>query len=206
MKIARIAAVVAATGLATSVMAQSGTLSTAPPNNGSGGVFMDLTNVGLPLNITGFDVAYSGTAGTAVDVEVWVRSGTYVGFDADPTGWTLTQTVPGIRGSSTTELTPLDLSTPILIDGLTAVYLHAVGPGTGGIRYSGTGTSPPQTMWSNGDLELFSDVSRTGSTPFGGSRFTPRTFAGNIHYDIIPAPASLALLGLGGLAATRRRR
>lgn len=206
MTVARIAAVVAATGLAATVMAQSGTLSTAAPNNGSGGVFMDLTNVGLPVNLTGFDVAYSGTAGTAVDVEVWVRSGSYVGFDADPTGWTLSQTVQGVRGSSSTELTPLDLSTPILIDGLTAVYLHAVGPGTGGIRYSGTSASPPQTMWSNADLELFSDVSRTGAVPFAGSRFSPRTFAGNIHYDVIPAPASLALLGLSGLAATRRRR
>ena len=191
MKIGRIAAVIAATGLATTVMAQSGTLSTAPPNNGSGGVFMDLTNVSDPLSITGFDVAYSGTAGTAVDVEVWIRSGSYVGFDASSVGWTLTQTVGGVRGSTTTELTPLDLTTPILIDGLTAVYLHAVGS-TGGIRYTGTSASPPQTSWSNADLELFSDVARTGTTPFGGSAFTPRTFAGNVHYDVIPAPASLA--------------
>src|SRR5690606_12004534 len=42
----------------------------------------------------------------------------------------------------------------------------------------------PQTTWANSDLELFSDVARTGEIPFGGTRFEPRTFAGNIHYDV----------------------
>ena len=164
---------------------------------------MNLSNVGLPLDVVSFDVAYTGTAGTTVPVEVWTRPGSYVGFDADPTGWTLTQTVIGTR-AGTTELSPLVLDTPLRIDGLTAVYIHATE--SGGIRYNGTSSAPPQTSWSNSDIELFSDVARTGATPFAGSAFSPRTFAGNVNYEVIPAPASLALLGLGGLAATRRRR
>lgn len=192
----------AITALASVASAQS--LATGAPNNGSGGVFMDLTALTNDLQVTGFEVAYTGTVGTFVDVEVWTRPGSYVGFDADPTGWTLTQTVSGER-LGTLVLSPLALTTNInLVAGQTlAVYLHAISAG-GGIRYNGTTAAPPQTLWSNGDLELFSDVSRTGAIPFGGSRFAPRTFAGVVHY--IPAPASMALVGAAGLLTLRRRR
>ena len=199
-----VACLVAAVGLlAAPVMAQSGTLSTETPNNGSGGVFLDLTALSAPLMVTSFDVAYSGTVGTTVEVEVYVRTGSYVGFDGDPTGWTLTQTVSGTR-QGTTVLDPLVLTQGIMLNvgEVTGVYLHAITSG-GGIRYW---TATAQQEWSNSDLHLFSDVSRTGNIPFAGGRFTPRAFAGNINYDIIPAPGAIALLGLAGVCGVSRRR
>jgi hypothetical protein len=172
-------AMTAALALAAAAHAQS-PLTTALPNNGSGGVFIDLTPRGPAVEITQFDVAYTGTTGSAVQVEIWTRPGSYVGFDGSPAGWTLHETVDGIRQGSTV-WTPLELRQPILIDRLTGVYLHCITSG-GGIRYTGTGANPPQTNWSNADLELFGDIARTGNVPFGGSLFTPRTFSGNIHY------------------------
>ena len=203
------AALVALMAVVATAQAQS-PLTTAAPNNGSGGVFMnltDLTGAGQYLSINGFDLGgFTGTVGSAVDVEVWTRPGSYAGFTLDPTGWTLTQTIGTIRNGTTTP-SPLPLSMDIVVPygGMTAVYLHAIGPGTGGIRYSGTSSAPPVTTWTNADMELFSDVAHTGLVPFGGSEFSPRTFSGSVHYAVIPAPASLALLGLAGLFGRRRR-
>ncbi len=180
-------AVLAAVGLLGGVAsAQTGSLTTAPDNNSSGGIFMDLTALDGALAITSFEIPYAGTVGTPVEVEVWVRDGSYEGFDASSAGWTLHETAFGTR-QGVGVFDPLVLANEIELDTnqTRAVYLHAITAGAGqGIRYSGTNTNPPQTFWSNNDISLFSDVSRTGGVPFAGSRFTPRTFAGTINYNI----------------------
>lgn len=187
-------------------MGFAGVLSTAAPNNGSGGIFMNLTSAGQALSVTSFDTYFSGSVGLGVSVQVWTRAGTYVGFDASNAGWTLSQTASATAAGTTT-LAPLALSSAISIGAgqTVAVYLHSITTG-GGIRYTGTSSAPPQTTWSNADLTLFSDVSRTGTVPFGGSRFSPRTFAGNVNYSVVPEPASMAALALGAGALLRRRR
>jgi hypothetical protein len=167
--------------LASGSIAAAQSLATLPQNNGSGGVFMDLTPIAQSLDITSFEVSYSGPAGTPVEVEVWVRPGSYVGFDESNAGWTLNQVVSGQRAGAS-DLTPLTLSFPLTLDAgiTTAVYLHCITAG-GGIRYQGwEGTA--QTQFSNADLMLFSDVARTGNVPFGGYKYTPRAFAGVINY------------------------
>ncbi len=191
--------------VAASAMGQ--TLTTAAPNNGSGGVFLDLTPTSTTLFVTQFDVAFSGTVGTTAPVEVWTRSGSYVGFTGSNAGWTLTQTVSAVRGGSLVWV-PMVLTTPIVLGpGTTGVLLHCTTTTTGqGIRYTGTSAAPPQTTWSNADLTLFSDVARTGGVPFGGSQFTPRTFSGVVYYSAVPEPMTLAGLGIGFAALLRRRR
>ena len=190
------------------------TLSTTTANNGSGGIFMDLTSAGLALTVTSFDLYLGGSAGTPGSVEVYTRSGSYVGFDGSSLGWTLAETVAVVSNGSTT-LAPLTLSTGISIGAsqTLAVYLHSITSGNG-IRYNGTSGSPPQTTWSDANLTLYSEHARTGNVPFGGTLFTPRTFAGNVNYDVeqvggeIPEPASVALFGAGlaALGFLRRKR
>lgn len=204
-------AVAAVAGLAFAAgAAHAGSLTTeTPSNNGSGGVWMDLTDLtpaGEFLSVNQIDIAgFTGTVGADVDVEIWTRSGTYVGFDMDPAGWTLTQTLSVTRlGTSENHEVPLDVAIEVPDGGTTAVYLQALE--SGGIRYFGTGANPPQGTYSNNDLELFSELATTSAEAFTGSRFSPRAFSGTVHYDVIPAPASLALLGLGGLIGLRRRR
>ncbi len=160
--------------------AQSGSLTTDVANNGSGGVFMDFQPTAQAIEIVSFETYISGTNPTSI--EIWVRDGSYVGFDDSSVGWTLHETVNGV-GQGSNDLAEFTLTMPLELDAgvVTAVYFHTVSGG--GIRYNGTNSNPPQETWSNADLTLFSNVARTGTTPFGGSRFSPRTFAGVIHYD-----------------------
>jgi hypothetical protein len=189
------------------VGAQAQSLSTAPPNNGSGGVFLNLSPVSSPLQFTGFSTYFSSAAGTPVSVEVWVRDGTYVGFTGSSTGWTLVQTVSGTSAGSTIESAIINFAAPIQLaaGSTTGIYLHAITAG-GGIRYTGTGAGGHPTTFSNADLSLFSDTSRTGAVSFAGTQFTPRTFSGTVTYSIVPEPATTLLLGFGGAFALWRWR
>lgn len=201
MKIAAVALVAALAG-----SAMGGVLAGNPlSNNGTGGVFLDLTPTGQSLNLTAFATQFGNAAGGATSVEVWTRPGTYVGFTTSNAGWTLSQTVSGISAGTTVTSGDHVLTTPILLPagGTTAIYL--VGLGASPIRYFGTGTVS-NTNFANADLAAFSSISRTGGVAFGGTQFTPRAFVGTLTYEVVPAPASLALMGLGGLVAGRRRR
>lgn len=204
MKTVMLAAAAVAT-LAGSAM--GGVLATGTnSNNGSGGIFLDLTPTTSSLNLTAFATQFSSVAGSAVNVEVWTRPGSYVGFTTSNAGWTLTQVAVATSAGTTTVSGDVVLANPISlpVGGTTAVYLHATTAG-GGIRYFGTGTTSTAN-YSNADLALFTNISRTGAVPFAGSQFTPRAFVGTLTYDVVPSPASLALVGLGGLVAGRRRR
>ncbi|MCC5787545.1 MAG: DUF11 domain-containing protein, partial [Phycisphaerales bacterium] len=183
---ARTRAAIAATtlmmALSGAAVAQTGSLETGPDTNGTGGVFMNLSPVNDALNILEFEVAI-GTTGNTVQIEVWTRPGSYIGFDDNSAGWTLTQTLSAVSQGNG-NLVPLTLIEPIELPAgeTTAVYLQAVTASGQGIRYNGSGTSA-LTDWNNSDLVLFSDVARTGAISFGGSSFTPRAFAGVIHYE-----------------------
>jgi hypothetical protein len=204
MRVPLACAVAAVAGLAAAAIGQS--IATLPPNNGSGGVFLHLTPSGSPLSVTSFASYFSSAAGTPVSVEVWTRPGAYAGFTASNAGWTLSETASAISAGGTVLSGNVTLTNPISIPagGPTSIYFHAITAG-GGIRYQGTGTTSTSTFI-NADVTLFSDVSRTGAVPFAGTQFTPRAFSGVINYTIVPAPGAMALLGLGGLLAARRRR
>jgi MYXO-CTERM domain-containing protein len=205
VKVSILAGALLAATLPSVAMAQS--ITTTAPTNGSGGVFLQLTPTSSALQVNSFATYFSSAAGTPVSVEVWTRPGAYAGFTASNAGWTLSETVIGTSAGTATQSGNVILANPILVPtgGPTSIYFHAITTG-GGIRYTGTAAAPPQTTWINADLTLFSDVSRTGAVAFAGTQFTPRTFSGAINYSVVPAPGAMALLGLGGLLAARRRR
>lgn len=82
---------------------------------------------------------------------------------------------------------------------------------------AGTGVSE---LWLNPTLETDPSISHTGSftgdlmagfalrqsNDYTGSQGIDNVIVGTTFGDVIPAPATFALLGLGGLAMTRRRR
>ncbi len=158
-------------------------------NNGSGGVYMNFTASSQPLDVLSFDVSYSGAVGSVVEVEVWTRDGEYQDFIGDPAGWTLHDTVPSVRlGAGRFSRLRLSDAIEVAAGQTKAVYIHCVSDG-GGIRYNGTSSNPPQVDWTNDTISIFSDTSRTGSNPFSGSSFSPRTFSGAIGYEVGDAPA-----------------
>lgn len=182
------------------------TLSTTTSNNGSGGVFLDLTASSQALSILSFDTYFASAAGSGVQVEVWTRPGTYTGFTTANTGWTLSQTVSGTSNGTAT-LANLNLTNALSVGAgnTLGVYLQSITSG-GGIRYTGLTATPPQTTWSNADLTLFSDTARVATTAFTGTQFSPRTFSGNVNYAPVPEPATMAALGLGIATLVRRRK
>ncbi len=82
-------------------------------------------------------------------------------------------------------------------------------------RSSVSGTISSDTTWAAGvfyvsnNLTVNADVTLTlGSAtnvPFTGNVFSPRVWNGTVRYDVVPEPATLGLLVLGGLALLRRR-
>jgi len=194
----------AAVALAATV-ASADILETAPPNNGrsedGASVFVDLTATSGNLSVIEIGMVTSEAEGGAVRLRVWMRTGTYVGFDGSADGWAVIDQVDALS-AGTTLPTSFFLNNPIaLAQGQVTGFLFE--GEIGGVRYTGTGGGGHQTTFSDANLTLFSDVAR-GAPPFGGSRFSPRTFSGYINY--IPAPSSLAMLGLAGLACGARRR
>ncbi len=159
-----------------------GTLATATSNNGSGGIYMNLEAISEPLEVTGFDLSFTGAAGTAVDVEVYTRVGSYEGEEENPSAWGLHETVTYQRAGAT-GFSAADLVGAIQLEPgqVRAVYLQALD--NEGIRYAGTINNPAQTSWSNADLSLFSQVATTASQPFGGPWIQERSFAGVIRYQ-----------------------
>lgn len=171
-------------GLTLPALSLANTLTTAAANNGSGGIFFDLTAGLTGVSVTSFDCPFTGTVGTTVNVEVWTRPGSYVGFDGTASGWTLVDTVVATRAGSLVN-SPMVLNAPIVIDAGQTLGICLQATASGGVRYTGTSTSPPVTNWSNGELSLFSDVARVATAAFTGTRFTPRCFSGNVNYDLV---------------------
>lgn len=184
-------------------VAQSPLSTGTAANNGSGGIFMQLTGINS-VTIRSFDT-FVTTGTTTATIEVWTRPGAYAGFTASNVGWTMIGT--GTVGASTSTVL-INIDTPdfsVAASSTLSVYLHSVTTGRG-IRYNGTAALPPITTVANSDLSMFSDAARTGIVPFGGTQNSPRTFAGNIHYTVVPEPGSIIALASGALIAIRRRR
>jgi hypothetical protein len=198
-------AMLAAAGLAATASAQSITTLFNSNNGGSAGgaVYFDITVGANPIRITGLDTNTSATV--AFGWTVYTAPGTSVGFETSPGSWTQVSTGTG-QGMGTDIPSPVTLDNSFVLDAGTSYGLAFVIGSEASHRYSGTGSSPSpgELQYSNADVTL--DLGSATNVPFSGSPFRPRVWNGTIYYEVIPAPASLALLGLGGLAATRRRR
>ncbi len=168
-------------------------------NNGQSGNMFDVVTMDAALTVTGFDLNLN--AGTW-DIEIYSKSGTWVGSNNDPSAWTLIDS--GSVSSSGNTPSFFDVADFILnAAGTTALYITGISTST--MRYT-NGTGVGNIAASNADLQILEGAGV--AYPFS-TTFMPRIWNGSIHYEVssVPEPSTLLLLslGLGGLVLTRRK-
>ena len=179
-------------------------------NNGGSAnwaIFFDLTSSGNALNITHMTTASNAAANAIFNVEVFTRAGSGLGNPGpgqSSDGWTSLGIVEATQGNTGNGISQLIDIPDIAIGGGDTVGV-AVRFTIAGPRYFGTGSGPYQTFLDS-NLTLVAGDSRSAPFTSGGSFFASRALVGALTYDVVPAPGTLALLGLGGLAIGGRRR
>jgi hypothetical protein len=159
----------------------------------------DVTTFANTLQVTGLDVNVNTTG--SFTLNVYTKPGTYVGFEQNPSAWTLVSqtnaTGQGANNPSFVDVT--DFLLPA--DSLTAIYVQSLDIGNDNFLYTfGANT------YSNADLRL--DLGTGNEDNFGTVR-TPRTWNGTIYYTSVPEPTSvlgLVTAGLLGAISTRKRQ
>ena len=145
--------------------------------NGQSGNMFDIMAVN-DLTVQSFDISMD--AGTTDDVEIYFKTGTWVGFDADPSAWTLVETVTGVTSAGTNVPTPLNTNLDIDVAAGETVAFYVTLVNTTNIAYT-NGTTTGALFASDANLEFYEGSGN--AYPFGLS-FDPRVFNGNIIYDV----------------------
>jgi hypothetical protein len=161
------------------------------------GNLFDITTFGNDLTVKALEVDVDTTS--TFTLEVYGKSGTYVGAENNSSAWTLlsstTGTGQGRNNPSLVDITDFNLSA----NSLTGIYVNYINATR--INYiNGNGTNQ---SYANSDLQLNLGIAK--SELFGGSTFSPRVWNGTVIYDInataVPEPVtilgSLVALGIG---------
>jgi hypothetical protein len=132
------------------------------------------------VTIQSFDI--HGDTGATFDVEVYAKSGTWVGSEDNPAAWTLIGTAPGVVSNGDGVVTPLNLTLNYTIpSGEThAFYVTPTDFSTGGFNYT-NGTATGNVFASDANIEFLEGAGK--GYPFSGTTFQPRVFNGNIQYE-----------------------
>ena len=188
-------------GFCGSVQAASITTTFAGGNGQPDGNMFDVTTFTNSLTVTALDVHFATT--TAFNLNVYTKSGTYVGSQTNSGAWTLAATGSATGAGSGTP-TFVDITDFVLpANSLTGFYVDL---DVDGIIYTdGFNT------FSNADIQLDLGAGILGD--FGSINvFSPRTWNGTIYYDVnsVPVPTTLLLIGFGlasfGLASRTKSK
>jgi subtilisin-like proprotein convertase family protein len=148
--------------------------------NGHAGNMFDIVAV-TPLTIDSFDVNMDD--GTTDDVEVYFKTGTWMGSETNAGDWTLVATATGITSVGDNVPTPLNLNLGIEVPAGDRVAFYVTLVNTTNINYTNGGTTG-DLYASDDNIEFYEGAGK--AYPFG-STFSPRIFNGNIHYTAGPA-------------------
>jgi subtilisin-like proprotein convertase family protein len=170
-----------ACGWTASVPGAGGGFSLTTTFDGGNGNFGNMFDVNAlsDLTVNSFDV--HGEDGVTFDVDVYAKSGTWVGFETDAAAWTLIGTAPGVVSNGTGVPTPLGLALDYaMVAGEThAFFVTPQDTSTGGFAYT-NGTVVGSIFAADANMEILEGA---GSGIFDGTVFQPRNFNGNLIYS-----------------------
>ncbi len=164
------------------------TLTTVPFTGGNGlgtnsGVYFDI-NVLNPAGITLSQLATNAnaTAGTAFTLEIYTKSGTYVGFETTAAAWTLRATGGGVAvGNNTAPGALVEFPDFTLPTGVTGFCLKIIGAG-----HSYTNGNGGNQTYTNADMTI--TLGKAQAAVFTGALNNPRVWNGTVIYNCNVAP------------------
>jgi hypothetical protein len=153
------------------------------------GSFFDLV-AGANIDITSFS-AYSyaaagGSPGDPYTIEVWTKSGSYVGSETTPGDWTLLQSFSGNDADDATMET-LALSTPLGMTAGETIGVAVIGT-LGGLQWSDQ--CGGSTTYTQGDLTLNINDMRGMDDGFAFPLDDCKSFIGLVTFGLTPVPSS----------------
>jgi len=133
------------------------------------------------VTVDSFDI--HGDTGATYDVEVYAKSGTWVGAEGDMSQWTLIGTAPGVVSLGDGVVTPLGLMLGYaMAAGEThAFYVTPTDFSTGGFNYT-NGNATGDVFAADANIE-FLEGAGIGYPFDDGVLFQPRVWNGNIQYS-----------------------
>jgi hypothetical protein len=185
--------------LSISGFANAGLITTGFSGNmscGSCGNFFDVTIFDSDITLESLEV---NIGSAQADILVYLKSGTYTGFESNAASWTLMST-SSVTGQGQGFSTFVDIMNFTL--SANSNYGMYIMQTVDENYYDGIS----QTI-SNSDLQL--SLGTSGINNFSTILYSPRTWNGTINYTAeVPEPSTLAILGLGlmGLASRRFKK
>jgi hypothetical protein len=173
-------------------------------NNNTGAMF-DAVTFGNDLNVTGIEYNSRTFTGSAA-LNVYIKSGTYVGSETNSSAWTLVSQTAISSVNPTGTPTFVDVTDFILLaNSTTGIYVtYDPSVSTGNFLNYTVGLN----SYSNSDLQLNLGVGKGPNTLFAATSIARRTWNGTIIYDIVPVPfefsPALGLGVLGGLFVAKK--
>ena len=140
-------------------------------NNGNDGVMFEITALD-PIYVTGFTASINGSG----YIKIYRKSGSYIGFETDPTDWIMVDSV-SVAANGVGTFIPVETG-PLMVAGETQSF-YITGNGSGADLNYTDGTTEGAIYASNAELVIKEGKGIT--YPFGTS-YTPRVFNGTVHY------------------------
>jgi hypothetical protein len=198
-----------------SILAQAQTLDAGDAEDWGSegdGQFLDLTATNA-ISILSFDIYSLADTGDDVEISIYSRPGSYMGFEGSSAGWTLVFN-DSRSGNADTDPDTFALPAPLAIAGGDTVGILMVAV-VDGLQWQDGGDD----TFNDANLTIFSDLGSSDSA-FSGNNTSGRVFAGSVTYSVspvvdaeagppIPVPTmsayALALTVLGLLLVASRR-
>jgi hypothetical protein len=160
-------------------------------DNGFAGNMFDVTTIDNYIRLTGLSINVSGDAGIDVGIDVYIKYGSYVGFESDASAWTLvSRTIVVSAGQDNS--TFVDVTDYMFDSGAVYGVYITLNPApidetTTQIRYTNGSNT-----YSNADLQLDAGAGIGGLFGANGI-FGSRTWNGSINYEVAEAPIQSGL-------------